>query len=98
VYRTDSYGSEAWPRPPRHADRRGQLGVNYRDAGRLNSAIRLLERAYREGQAQASLAWIGKELLDCRRIAEERPAQPGWDSRVTCSVFSGQRLAGHRGR
>ncbi len=39
------------------------LGVNYRDAGRLAEAIPLLEQAHREGSKQASLRWVGAELL-----------------------------------
>ncbi|HEV2971353.1 MAG TPA: serine/threonine-protein kinase [Pirellulales bacterium] len=39
------------------------LGVNYRDAGRLAEAIPLLEQAHREGSNQASLRWVGAELL-----------------------------------
>jgi serine/threonine protein kinase/DNA-binding SARP family transcriptional activator len=39
------------------------LGVNYRDAGRLAEAIPLLEQAHREGRKQASLGWVGDELL-----------------------------------
>jgi tetratricopeptide (TPR) repeat protein len=39
------------------------LGVNYRDAGRLKDAIRLLEQVEREGRGSPSLRWARGELL-----------------------------------
>jgi tetratricopeptide (TPR) repeat protein len=39
------------------------LGVNYRDAGRLKEAIPLLEQAEREGRGQPPLRWVRGELL-----------------------------------
>jgi tetratricopeptide (TPR) repeat protein len=39
------------------------LGVNYRDAGRLKEAIPLLEQVDRERRAHPSLRWVRLELL-----------------------------------
>jgi hypothetical protein len=39
------------------------LGVNYRDAGRLEDAIRLLGQVEREGRGSPSLRWARGELL-----------------------------------
>ena len=40
------------------------LGVNYKDAGRLAEAIPLLEEAYRASQMHAALRWVSAPLLD----------------------------------
>ena len=51
---------------PDHPDTllsRMNLAVNYRDAGRLPEAIRLLEQVKREGKGRPSLRWGRGELL-----------------------------------
>jgi eukaryotic-like serine/threonine-protein kinase len=40
------------------------LGVNYKDAGRLAEPLPLLEEGYRAGKKHASLRWTGRQLLD----------------------------------
>jgi tetratricopeptide (TPR) repeat protein len=40
------------------------LGVNYKDAGRLKEAIALLEEAHRAAQKHPELAWVILPLLD----------------------------------
>ena len=49
------------------------LGVNYRDAGRLQDAIPLLEQADREGRANPSLRWVRGELLTTYVAARKVP-------------------------
>jgi tetratricopeptide (TPR) repeat protein len=39
------------------------LGVNYKDAGRLKEGLPLLEEAYRAAQKYPSLRWVGQSLL-----------------------------------
>ncbi len=39
------------------------LGVNYRDAGRLEEALPLLEEAHRKGKPHAQLAWVEDALI-----------------------------------
>jgi len=53
------------------------LGINYRDAGRMQQALPLLEEAYKSSQLNPSLEWVGHELLaafvqagDTRRATE----------------------------
>ena len=40
------------------------LGKNYKDRNRFDDAIRLLSEAYAAGATDASLRWVGLELLD----------------------------------
>ena len=40
------------------------LGVNYKDAGRLAEALPLLEEGYRAAKKYPSLRWVGAQLLD----------------------------------
>src|SRR5262249_23934612 len=40
------------------------LGVNYKDAGRLAEALPLLEEAYRAAKEHPTLRWVGPPLLD----------------------------------
>jgi tetratricopeptide (TPR) repeat protein len=40
------------------------LGVNYKDAGRLKEAVALLEEAYRASKQHAGLHWVGTPLMD----------------------------------
>ncbi len=40
------------------------LGVNYKDAGRVAEAIPLLEEAYRSSKKIPTLRWVGQPLLD----------------------------------
>src|SRR5262249_1317998 len=47
------------------------LGVNYRDVGRLKEAIPLLEEAHRASEKHPSLSWVGRELQDAYRRAGE---------------------------
>jgi hypothetical protein len=39
------------------------LGMNYRDAGRVDDAIRLLHEVYQKGSEYAELAWVGDWLV-----------------------------------
>jgi tetratricopeptide (TPR) repeat protein len=50
------------------------LGVNYRDAGRLDEGIQALEEAYRKGQNYPKLAWVRGELLAAYIKAHKQPA------------------------
>ncbi len=47
------------------------LGVNYRDAGRLKEAIPLLEEAYRGVPKHPNLRWVGEALQDAYAKAGE---------------------------
>src|SRR5260370_1132542 len=47
------------------------LGVNYRDAGRLKEAIPLLEEAHQAAKKNAELRWAGTELLTAYGMAGE---------------------------
>ncbi len=49
------------------------LGVNYRDAGRLKEAIPLLEQVTRQGRAQPSLHWARGELFSAYVAAGKLP-------------------------
>src|SRR5262249_10807677 len=49
------------------------LGVNYRDAGRLQDAIPLLEQVEREGRGDPSLRWARAELLTAYVAARKAP-------------------------
>ena len=49
----------------------GNLGVNYKDAGRLQEAIPLLEEAYRAGQEIPQAARLRQPLLDAYAKAGE---------------------------
>jgi eukaryotic-like serine/threonine-protein kinase len=40
------------------------LGVNYKDAGRLEEALPLLEEAHRAGRKSPALQWVGLALMD----------------------------------
>jgi tetratricopeptide (TPR) repeat protein len=48
------------------------VAVNYRDAGRLEEAVSLLERAHKDAGNDASLQWVGRELW----IAYQRAGRP----------------------
>jgi tetratricopeptide (TPR) repeat protein len=48
------------------------LGVNYRDAGRLKDAIPLLEEAHRAAKKYPELRWVGTELLAAYGQAGEK--------------------------
>jgi len=51
------------------------LGVNYKDAGRLSEAIPLLEEAYRATKLDPTMAWLVPQLFDaCGKAAD--PAEP----------------------
>jgi tetratricopeptide (TPR) repeat protein len=52
---------------------RANLGVNYRDAGRLKDAIALLEKVDRAGRADGSLRWVRGELLTAYVAARMAP-------------------------
>jgi eukaryotic-like serine/threonine-protein kinase len=57
-----------------HADtilRVANLGVSYRDAGRLAEAIPLLEEAYHASKKHPGLGWVEKALLDTYTKAGE---------------------------
>jgi eukaryotic-like serine/threonine-protein kinase len=43
---------------------RANLGVNYKDAGRLKDAIPLLEKSYQAAKRVPDLHWVGLQLLD----------------------------------
>jgi tetratricopeptide (TPR) repeat protein len=47
------------------------LGVNYKDAGRLKEAIPLLEEAHRAARKHPMLGWVGGQLLDAYAKAGE---------------------------
>ena len=47
------------------------LGVNYKDAGRLDEAMPLLEEAYRAGRNTPTLRWVATPLLDAYAKAGE---------------------------
>ncbi len=47
------------------------LGVNYKDAGRLEEAVPLLEEAYKASRTHASLGWVSAQLLDAYAKAGE---------------------------
>src|SRR5437660_12554719 len=48
---------------------RANLGINYRDAGRLPEAIALLEPLEREGRTNPALSWVKAELLTAYILA-----------------------------
>jgi serine/threonine protein kinase len=50
------------------------LGVNYRDAGRLKEAIRLLEQVQREGEGRPALRW-GRGALFSAYVAAGKTAE-----------------------
>jgi tetratricopeptide (TPR) repeat protein len=50
------------------------LGVNYRDAGRLDEALPLLEEAHAAGKKHPELRWVAAPLLEAYLIAG-RPTQ-----------------------
>jgi tetratricopeptide (TPR) repeat protein len=54
---------------PETLQTRANLGVNYKDAGRLAEAIPLLEEAHRASQKHPTLRWVGQPLLDAYRKA-----------------------------
>jgi tetratricopeptide (TPR) repeat protein len=50
------------------------LGVNYKDAGRVKEALPLLEEAYRSSRKMPTLKWAGTPLLDARVKAGQSAA------------------------
>jgi tetratricopeptide (TPR) repeat protein len=57
------------PDHPETASAAANLGVNYKDAGRIDEAIPLLERAHRANRTQRSLAWVAQPLTDAYQQA-----------------------------
>src|SRR5262249_61745576 len=47
------------------------LGVNFKDAGRLKEAIPLLEEAYEASKRFPEFSWVGKPLLEAYAAAGE---------------------------
>jgi hypothetical protein len=47
------------------------LGVNYKDAGRLKEAVALLEEAHRAVKKHPKLAWVTPQLIDAYQKAGE---------------------------
>ncbi len=45
------------------------LGVNYKDASRIEEAIPLLEEAFEASEKEPSLAWVGQKLLEAYTTA-----------------------------
>ena len=55
------------------------LGVNYKDAGRLKEAIPLLEEAYESAKRFPGNRWVGVQLLEAyAKAGEEPPSLPSW--------------------
>jgi hypothetical protein len=52
------------PDHPETLNTLANLGVNYRDAGRLDEALPLLEAAARASRQNPALRWVGAELVD----------------------------------
>ncbi len=47
------------------------LGINYKDAGRLKEAISLLEEAHQTGKSNANFRWVDRALIDAYTKAGE---------------------------